>query len=65
MIHYHYLLAEPGKAAQYVDEVDVGLMVPRERIAEILQRAGFRVRIVRPGFSTGRGLIVGRRSGDR
>ncbi len=65
LIHYHYLLAEPGKEVRYRDDIDVGLMVPRERIAEILRQAGFRVRFVRPPeFSTGRGLIVGRRSRD-
>ncbi len=63
MIHYHYLIAEPGREARYVDEVDVGLLVKRERIAEILRNAGFEARVVRPGFSTGRGLVVGRRTG--
>lgn len=63
MIHYHYLITRSGRDARYLHEVDVGLMVSADRLVELLRRAGFSARFVRPGLTTRRGLVVGRRLG--
>ncbi len=61
MIHYHYLITRSGREARYLHEVDVGLMVSPSRLVDLMRRAGFSARFVRPGLTTRRGLLVGRR----
>ena len=60
LIHYHYLIAEPGRPARYLDEEDEGLMVSPDRLVAIMRRAGLQSRFLRPGLVARRGLLVGR-----
>jgi SAM-dependent methyltransferase len=59
IVHFHYLIAERGRRVRYVDTVDVGLMVSRLRLLDLLRRAGFSARFIPHGPTPGRGLLVG------
>jgi len=59
VVRYHFLIAEPHQGIRHVEMVDVGLLVPRRRLLEIMREAGFRARFVPRGLTSGRGLLVG------
>jgi ubiquinone/menaquinone biosynthesis C-methylase UbiE len=59
VIRYHYLIGEPHRRIRHLEETDVGLLVSRERLADIMESVGLRARIVRRGLPSGRGLILG------
>lgn len=58
-IHYHYLVGRRGHGIRSLEETDVGLMVPRERLLSLLDRAGFDSRFLSRGLTGKRGLLVG------
>lgn len=58
-VHYHYLIGEPGRPVQHFEEVDIGLLVPRGRLVEIMNAGGLTARFLRKGLTPGRGLLVG------
>jgi SAM-dependent methyltransferase len=60
-VQYHYLIGEPGRGVRHYAETDIGLMVRRERLAELMGRSGLRAHVIPHGFAARRGLIVGRR----
>ena len=58
VVHYHFLIAEGSRGIRHVEAVDVGLLVPRTRLLELLREAGFRARFVPRGLTAGRGLLI-------
>ena len=60
-VHYHYLVGRPGHPVEHFEEADPGLLVPRDRLVELLGAAGLRARFLRRGLTAGRGLLVGLR----
>lgn len=59
LVHYHYLIGKAGSPVRHFEEVDVGLLVPRNRMLEMLRAAGLTPRFRRKGLTYGRGLLVG------
>lgn len=58
-IHYHYLIGRPGHGIEHFEEVDLGLLVSRHRLLELMERAGLAARFLKDGLPSGRGLLVG------
>jgi ubiquinone/menaquinone biosynthesis C-methylase UbiE len=58
-IRYHYLIGETGRGVRHLEETDIGLLVPRSRLLEIMQEAGLKSRFLTRGLTSGRGLLVG------
>ena len=61
-IQYQYLIGVPGRGVRHFAETDVGLLVSRARLIELLARAGLRARFVPRGLTPGRGLLVARKT---
>lgn len=59
IVHYEYLVAEPGKGIRHLAEDDVGLLVPRARLLEAMRAAGLRPRFLPRGLTGNRGLLLG------
>ena len=59
VIRYHYLIGEPGRGIRHFEETDIGLLVSRQRLVQIMARTGLRARFLRRGLPSGRGLLVG------
>ena len=60
-IRYDYLVAAERHPTQHFHEIDLGLLVSRRDLLRAMRRAGLGARFVTQGFSTGRGLLVGRK----
>lgn len=58
-IRYHYLIGERGRGIRHVEEVDVGLMLSRDRLLRLMRVAGLHARFLARGLNPGRGLLVG------
>ena len=58
-VRYHYLLGRTGHGVEHFEEVDLGLLVPRSRLVELLADAGLSARFLRRGLASGRGLLLG------
>ncbi len=58
-VHYHYLIGENGRPIGHFEEVDIGLLVPRDRLLALMESAGLTARFQREGLTPGRGLLVG------
>lgn len=58
-IHYQYLIGEAGRDIRHWEETDVGLLVSRDRLVELMGRAGLDPRFLSAGLTPGRGLLVG------
>ncbi len=65
LIHYHFLIGEPGHDIRYYEETDVGLLLSRDEQLRLMSSAGFRPRFLSRGFTPGRGLLVGVKTGAR
>jgi len=65
VIRYHYLIGEPGRGIRHLEETDIGLLVPRKRLLELMAQGGLQARFLRRGLPTGRGLLVGTKPKDR
>jgi len=63
IVRFHYLIAERGRKIRHVEVDDLGLMVPRRRLMQLLREAGFSPRFIPEGLTAGRGLLVGRKPG--
>lgn len=59
IIRYHYLIAEPGRGIRHLEVTDVGLLVSRTRLLELMDAAGFQSRFLARGLMPDRGLLVG------
>ena len=58
-VHYHYLIGRWGRRVEHFEEVDIGLVVPRRRLLQLMDAAGLKARFLRRGLPSGRGLLVG------
>ncbi len=58
-VHYHYLIGKTGGRVEHFEEVDIGLLVPRDRLVKLMDGAGLTARFLRPGLTSGRGLLIG------
>jgi ubiquinone/menaquinone biosynthesis C-methylase UbiE len=58
-VRYHYLIGEADRGVEYFEETDVGLLVSRGRLMEMMRQAGLRPRFLRKGLHAARGLLVG------
>jgi len=65
IIHYHFLIGESGHDVRYFEETDVGLLLSREELVQLMKRAGLRPRFLSRGFLPGRGLLLGVKPGAR
>jgi len=65
LIHYHFLIGESGRGVRYFEETDVGLLLSREELIDLMKRAGLRARFFSRGFLPGRGLLLGVKPGTR
>jgi ubiquinone/menaquinone biosynthesis C-methylase UbiE len=58
-VHHHYLIGAAGRRVEHFEEVDIGLLVPRGRLVELMDDAGLNARFLRRGLTSGRGLLIG------
>ena len=58
ILRFHYLIAERGHRVRYATVTDVGLLVARRRLLELMRTAGLSPRFLRRGLRSGRGLLV-------
>jgi len=63
MIHYHFLIGEPGRDIRYYEETDAGLLLSREELLPLMRSAGLQARFLVRGLMPGRGLLVGVKAG--
>ena len=59
LVHYHYLIGRPGRRVEHFEEVDVGLLVSRDRLKALMERAGLSARFLKRGLPSRRGLLIG------
>jgi dTDP-3-amino-3,6-dideoxy-alpha-D-glucopyranose N,N-dimethyltransferase/dTDP-3-amino-3,4,6-trideoxy-alpha-D-glucopyranose N,N-dimethyltransferase/N-methyltransferase len=62
VIQYHFLIGRAGRGVRHVAVTDVGLLVSRARLVELMAAAGLRSRFLARGLMPGRGLLVGTKS---
>jgi ubiquinone/menaquinone biosynthesis C-methylase UbiE len=58
-VQYHYLIGRTGHRVEHFEEVDIGLLVPRDRLLKLMHDAGLTAGFLRRGLTTGRGLLIG------
>jgi len=58
-VTYHFLIGEPRRGIRHIEVTDVGLLLSRERLLELMRSAGLRARFLARGLTPGRGLVVG------
>ncbi len=56
---YRYLIGREGHGIEALEETVSALMVPHERLVELLRAAGLRARFRKRGLNPGRGLLIG------
>ncbi len=61
IVHYEYLVGQPGRKVLHFSEDDIGLLVSRRRLLEMMRRAGLEARFLARGLTPGRGLLLGRK----
>ena len=59
LIRYHFLVGEPARGIRYYEETDVGLLLSREELLQLMRRERLRPRFFARGLMPGRGLLVG------
>ena len=59
VVHYHYLIGERGRGIQHFEETDVGLMLTRARLVQLMRSAGLESRFLARGRMPDRGLLIG------
>ncbi|MGP8158758.1 MAG: class I SAM-dependent methyltransferase [Thermoplasmata archaeon] len=59
IIRYHFLISEPGRRVRHVGITDVGLLVSRTRLVELMEVVGLRSRFLARGLMPDRGLLIG------
>lgn len=60
----HYLVGQPSIGVRHLEETDVGLMVSRRRLGELMAEAGLVPRFLERGLRPGRGVLVGTKRRD-
>jgi ubiquinone/menaquinone biosynthesis C-methylase UbiE len=63
IVRYHFLIGEQGKGIRHFEEREVGLLLSRVELLEMMNAAGLRSRFLSSGLSSGRGLLVGVKPG--
>ena len=63
LVRYHYLVGEAGRGIRHFEETDIGLLVSRKRLLQLLGEAGLKPRWVRGGLTSRRGLLIGQKPG--
>lgn len=58
-IHYHFLIGRPNLGIRHHEVIDVGLMLSRKELIQLMRSAGLRPRFLARGLTPGRGLLVG------
>ncbi|MGP8078832.1 MAG: class I SAM-dependent DNA methyltransferase [Thermoplasmata archaeon] len=58
-IHFHFLIGEPGHEIRYREVTDVGLLLSRKELLQLMRSAGLKPRFLSRGLTAGRGLLVG------
>jgi len=58
MIHYHFLIGEPGRGVRHFAHVSEGLLLSPEEHFELMRSAGLSRVSLDPGFLRDRGLLV-------
>jgi trans-aconitate methyltransferase len=59
VVRYHFLIGKPGRSIEYREVTDIGLLLSREELLQLMGSAGLRPRFLSRGLMPGRGLIVG------
>ena len=59
IIRYHFLVGKPGHDIRYYEVTDVGLLITRRALLNLMRRAGLRAHFLARGLTSGRGLLVG------
>jgi ubiquinone/menaquinone biosynthesis C-methylase UbiE len=65
VVRYEYLVGDARRGIRHFAEDDVGLLVPRQRLLDLMAAAGLRARYLERGLTPGRGLLLGRKPWDR
>jgi SAM-dependent methyltransferase len=59
VVHFHFLIGEDGHKPRYVAVTDVGLLLSRNELLQLLSDSGLAPHYLTRGFTPGRGLLVG------
>jgi ubiquinone/menaquinone biosynthesis C-methylase UbiE len=59
IIHYHFLIGKRGRKIRHREVTDVGLLLSREELSELMGDADLRPHFLSRGLMPGRGLLVG------
>ncbi len=59
IIQWHFLVGRPGQGIRYYREADVGLLLTRNELLQLMRSAGLRPHFLSPGLMPSRGLLVG------
>ena len=59
IIHYHFLIGKPDREIRHCEVTDVGLLVSRGELLQLMRSASLQPRFLSPGLTSGRGLLVG------
>jgi ubiquinone/menaquinone biosynthesis C-methylase UbiE len=65
IVRFHYLIGEPGRGVRYLEVKDVGLLLAKDELTQLMREAGLRARFLSRGLMSGRkgrGLIIGIKS---
>ncbi|MGA8303152.1 MAG: methyltransferase domain-containing protein [Thermoplasmata archaeon] len=58
-VRYHYLIGQTDRGVEHLEETDIGLLVSRDRLVEMMRDAGLHPKFLEEGLPSGRGLLVG------
>jgi dTDP-3-amino-3,6-dideoxy-alpha-D-glucopyranose N,N-dimethyltransferase/dTDP-3-amino-3,4,6-trideoxy-alpha-D-glucopyranose N,N-dimethyltransferase/N-methyltransferase len=58
-IHFHFLIGKPGHEIRHSEVTDVGLLLSRKELLQLMRSAGLAPRFLSRGLTAGRGLLVG------
>lgn len=65
IIRYHFLVGETGRAIRYYELTDLGLLLTRSRLLQLMRSVGLRARFFARGLMPDRGLLVGIKAAAR
>jgi ubiquinone/menaquinone biosynthesis C-methylase UbiE len=65
VIQYHFLIGEPHHGIRHYEETDVGLLLSRGELLQLLRSTGLEAHFLTRGLMPGRGLLVGVKVGKR
>lgn len=65
ILHWHFLIGKPARGIRHYEVTDVGLLLSREALQQLMRNAGLQPRFLARGLMPGRGLLVGVKGGVR